>query len=323
MRSFEEYRKLIEEEIEQELYPANPAGLYEPISYFLALGGKRMRPALLLLAAEMYDASLESAMNAALSIEYFHNFTLVHDDIMDQAELRRGKSTVHKKWNENTGILSGDAVLVKAYQRLQSYSGTTLNDLLKVFNDCAIWVCEGQQYDMDFENRDDVFLDEYLEMIRLKTAVLLGGSLKMGGIVAGVSGEEQEKLFRIGESLGIAFQLQDDYLDIYGDQAKFGKSGGGDIEANKKTFFYLQAMELANEEQKSKLKSLYAQQEGGQDKIDAVTNLFTDLELGDLARNRMQMYFEQASTTLQKLDCSEGQKQPLLNLASQLLVREY
>ncbi len=235
------YQRIIGEEIESLNLPSSPHNLYHPISYFLSLGGKKMRPVLTLMGCELFQKDYSIAKNAALAVELFHNFSLVHDDIMDAAPLRRGQETVHQKWDNNVGILSGDAILILAYQKLATYEPNILAKLLPIFNQTAIEVCEGQQYDMDFESRDDVSISEYLQMIKFKTAVLLGCSLKMGAIIGKSSEADANELYNFGVNLGLAFQLQDDILDVYADQNKFGKQVGGDIIANKKTYLLLKA----------------------------------------------------------------------------------
>jgi len=234
-----------------------PASLYSPINYILTLGGKRLRPVLTLMTAEIFNSDHKVALDAALSIEVFHNFSLVHDDIMDDAPLRRGKETVHEKWDLNTGILSGDAMLIMAYQLFENYKPDIFLDLAKLFSKTALEVCEGQQYDVDFETRDNVKTSDYLKMITYKTAVLLGASMKMGAIIARASKEDQDKIYDFGKYLGIAFQLQDDYLDAFGDEIKFGKKIGGDILENKKTYLYLKAIEFLSEDKKNQLLGLY------------------------------------------------------------------
>ena len=235
-----------------------PSTLYNPVNYILDLGGKRLRPVLTLMAAEIFNCDYKKALDAALSIEVFHNFSLIHDDIMDEAPLRRGKETVHLKWDLNTGILSGDAMLIMAYQLFENYEPETFQKLAKLFSKTALEVCEGQQYDIDFEIRDDVKIDDYLKMIELKTAVLLGAALKMGAIVANASENDQNCIYEFGKNLGIAFQLQDDYLDAFGDPNTFGKQVGGDIIENKKTFLYLKAVEFSQKEIKLELQHLFS-----------------------------------------------------------------
>ena len=249
--------KKIEEEIIKIDFPSNPSNLYDPLRYFLAIGGKRMRPILTLMGAEAFGSTLEKALPSAMAVELFHNFSLIHDDIMDEAPIRRGQETVHTKWNSNIAILSGDVLLVKAYQMLAKQDASVMSDLLNVFNATAVEVCEGQQFDMDYESRNDVSIDEYIEMIRLKTSVLLGCALEMGAIIAEASKQNRELIYEFGQHIGIAFQIQDDILDLYADPDKFGKQVGGDVLSNKKTLLLLKAYELSNSTQKEELETLY------------------------------------------------------------------
>src|SRR6056297_745914 len=257
MHSIEQYRSHFISYLESKTSTKEPKNLYAPITYILELGGKRLRPVLVLMATEVFGTDYKKAMDAALAVEVFHNFSLVHDDIMDDAPLRRGKATVHEKWDINTGILSGDAMLINAYQLFENYEGETFRNLAQLFSKTALEVCEGQQYDVDFETRDDVTEAEYLKMIEYKTAVLVAAALKMGGIVANASLEDQKSIYEFGRNLGIAFQLQDDYLDAFGDPKTFGKQLGGDIIENKKTFLYLKALEVSDTNDEGKLKYLY------------------------------------------------------------------
>ena len=256
MRSILDYTEAFNDYLHSKIFLKDPVNLYEPILYILKLGGKRLRPVLTLMTAEIFDTSYEKALDAALAVEVFHNFSLVHDDIMDDAPLRRGQETVHEKWDINTGILSGDAMLINAYQLFENYDGNTFKDLAKLFSKTAIEVCEGQQYDVDFETRDDVTIPEYLKMIQFKTAVLLGASLEMGAIVANASQSCRDAIYNFGRDLGIAFQLQDDYLDAFGDPLTFGKQVGGDIIENKKTFLYLTALQKLDKSETLQLQHL-------------------------------------------------------------------
>ena len=258
MLAIEEYQQHFITYLKKYAISKEPKNLYQPVQYILNLGGKRLRPVLTLMTAEIFKASYNNALNAALSIEVFHNFSLVHDDIMDDAPLRRGKQTVHEKWDVNTGILSGDAMLIMAYQLFENYDAITFQALAKVFSKTALEVCEGQQYDVDFETRTDVTIAEYLKMIEYKTAVLVGAAMKMGAIVAGASVKDQNDIYEFGKNLGMAFQLQDDYLDAFGDPKTFGKQVGGDIIENKKTYLYLKALEFLNENDKMKLQQLFS-----------------------------------------------------------------
>ena len=252
-----------------------PKSLYSPINYILQLGGKRLRPVLTLMTAEIFNCPYENALNAALSVEVFHNFSLVHDDIMDAAPLRRGQETVHEKWDVNTGILSGDAMLIMAYQLFENYDSDTFQALAKLFSKTALQVCEGQQYDVDFETRDDVSVPEYLKMIEYKTAVLVGAAMEMGAIVAQASEADKHNMYQFGKNLGIAFQLQDDYLDAFGNPETFGKQVGGDIIENKKTYLYLKALEFSNDDDKQQLLHLYSLQPADQtNKIETIKEIF-------------------------------------------------
>ncbi len=257
MQNVQFYQDAFTSHLEGFTQDREPLSLYSPVNYILQLGGKRLRPVLTLMTAEIFNADYKIALDAALSIEVFHNFSLVHDDIMDDAPLRRGYQTVHEKWDVNTGILSGDAMLIMAYQLFENYEPVTFQALAKLFSKTALEVCEGQQYDVDFEMRDNVTIGEYLKMIEYKTAVLVGAAMKMGAIVANASLEDQHSIYEFGKNLGIAFQLQDDYLDVFGDPKTFGKQVGGDIIENKKTYLYLKALEFSNEVDKLELTQLF------------------------------------------------------------------
>jgi len=287
----------------------HPSELYEPIRYILNIGGKRIRPLLTLLAYSLYKDDTSKAVLPSLSVEVFHNFTLMHDDIMDNAPLRRGQTTVHEKWNPNLAILSGDVMLVKAYEMLASVEDQYLRSSLFLFNKVATEVCEGQQLDMNFEKRDNVSIEEYIEMIRLKTAVLLGFSLKLGGLLAGASEQDQERLRLIGESIGIGFQLKDDLLDVYGDQAKFGKQVGGDILANKKTFLLLTALANASKIQSDDIYSLLK----GADpqKVEKMTSLYDNLNVRNITEAKIFTYFRGGFDLLNQLEVSESKKYQL------------
>ncbi len=266
--------------------PASPLELYDPIRYTLANGGKRMRPLLVLLGCKIYNDDVSNALHPAIAIELFHNFTLLHDDIMDNAPLRRGMPSVHKKWNDNIAILSGDAMLIKAFQHLAETRAEILPRIISEFNKTALEVCEGQQLDMNFELRDDVSIDEYLDMIRMKTAVLLATSLKIGGLIGGANPQQTDLLYDFGVKAGIAFQLQDDILDVYGESQKVGKKKGGDIVANKKTFLLLKAQELTSDKQSVELNTLL-QITNDEEKVKAVTTLYNELGVRELAEQKM------------------------------------
>lgn len=321
--SIEELRVLFEEKIQLAEFENQPSGLYAPINYLLQIGGKRVRPVCTMAACELFGHSADEAINQAIAVEVFHNFTLMHDDIMDEAPLRRGESTVHHKWNINTAILSGDAMMVIAYQYLQKNSGRYLSDLTSCFNTTAIKVCEGQQYDMDFEKRESVSLDEYISMITRKTAVLLGESLRVGAIMAGASKEDNQLIYDFGKNFGIAFQLQDDILDLYADPDKFGKQVGGDILACKKSYLYAKAITVANAQQKQKLIDLYNSETlDPSTKIQAVQSIFDDLDIRNLARADMNRYFLSAGIALNSINVPDEKKQILKTFAESLMVRE-
>ena len=322
MQSIAEYRTAFIEYLENEIEVKEPATLYEPMLYILGQGGKRLRPVLVLMAAEVFDCSYEKALDAALAIEIFHNFSLVHDDIMDDAPIRRGKPTVHEKWDINTGILSGDAMLINAYQLFENYEGETFKELAKLFSKTAIEVCEGQQYDIDFETREDVAIEEYLKMIEYKTAVLVGAALKMGAIVAKTSKENKEAIYEYGRLLGIAFQLQDDYLDAFGDPETFGKQPGGDIIENKKTFLYIKALELSKPEVASQLEHLYTiNPSDSSAKVETVKAMFEESGAAGLIRKEIETYTKKAFSILEKMEINDTKKAPLLAFGKMLMDR--
>jgi geranylgeranyl diphosphate synthase type II len=321
MNNIVKYQKFIGKAIEELALPKQPKQLYEPISYFLGLGGKKIRPVLTLMGCELFNPDYLIAKEAALSVELFHNFSLIHDDIMDEAPLRRGHETVHQKWNSNVGILSGDALLIVAYQKIATYKSELIGELLPLFNQTALEVCEGQQFDMDFESRDNVSIEEYIQMIKFKTAVLLGCSLKMGAIIGGSNSNDAKELYNFGVNLGLAFQLQDDILDVYADQNKFGKQVGGDIIANKKTFLLLKAFEDANSEQKAVLNNL-ASETNNKTKVDGVKAIYSDLNIKSKSESKMNEYYTIALDNLAAISIPSEKKQPLLNLAHFLMGRE-
>ncbi|TYA52436.1 polyprenyl synthetase family protein [Formosa maritima] len=299
-----------------------PASLYNPINYILKLGGKRLRPVLTLMTAEIFNCDYKKALNAALSIEVFHNFSLIHDDIMDDAPLRRGQETVHEKWDLNTGILSGDAMLIMAYQLFENYNPETFQALAKLFSKTALEVCEGQQFDIDFETREDVTIAEYLKMIEYKTAVLIGAAMKMGAIVAQASIEDQNLIYDFGKNLGIAFQLQDDYLDAFGDPKTFGKQVGGDIIENKKTFLYLKAVEFSAEDKKTELLHLYSlNTKEHSEKIKTAKQIFISSGSAEATQKEIQNYTSKAFIVLEKLNISKENKVALRQFGEQLMNR--
>jgi geranylgeranyl diphosphate synthase type II len=299
-----------------------PKNLYQPIEYILSLGGKKIRPVLTLMAANIFSKDFNKALPAAYAIEMFHNFTLVHDDIMDDAPLRRGNETVHEKWDTNTGILSGDAMLILAYQYFENYPAITFQKLAKLFSKTAIEVCDGQQLDIDFETRNDVTIEEYIKMISLKTSVLIGAALKMGAIVSEANESDAQKLYDFGLNLGIAFQLQDDYLDTYGNPETFGKQVGGDIIENKKTYLYLKALELANKENKQKLLSYYSKKmEDNTDKINQTKHIFDTYEIPAHIKTQIEQYTQIAFDIIKSMDIQEKSKQELLLFGKSLMTR--
>ncbi|MBR4571826.1 MAG: polyprenyl synthetase family protein [Prevotella sp.] len=300
-----------------------PKGLYEPIQYVLSLGGKRVRPVLMMLAYEMWKDNSEDILPQAVALETYHNFTLLHDDVMDNADVRRGQPTVHKKWNENTAILSGDNMLVLAFQMMQSPS-EKMPEVLATFTKTAIEINHGQQYDVDFEKRDDVTEEEYIEMIRLKTSVLLACALKIGALLAGASDEDVENLYKFGEAMGLAFQLQDDYLDVYGDPKVFGKEIGGDIISNKKTYMLINAFLKAEGKDKESLikwiNTPVTDNKKGQ-KVAAVTALYTKLGIDEMAKAKMEQYYQEALEALDKVQVPEERKKALRNYAAKMMKR--
>ncbi|NJB36548.1 polyprenyl synthetase family protein [Croceivirga sp. JEA036] len=323
MHSLDAYRAAFLSYLEEHEITKEPKQLYEPVNYILQLGGKRMRPILALMGCELFGVDFKKALPAAMAVEVFHNFSLVHDDIMDDAPLRRGKTTVHEKWDVNTGILSGDAMLINAYQHLAQYDGDTLKKLLVLFNTTALEVCEGQQYDVDFEVRDDVTLQEYLQMIAYKTSVLVAAALQMGAIVAEATVEDQEAIYAFGKNLGIAFQLQDDYLDAFGDPETFGKQVGGDIIENKKTFLYITAMEKAKEADQTTLQHLFSIQPADPtSKITAVKQIFEHSGAVAAILEEVEKYTQLAFNQLKALNVPENRKDALLAFGKSLMTRK-
>ena len=321
LRQLDSYRDYISNQLVNTQFPSNPTNLYEPARYVLDLGGKRMRPILSMMACELFSGKYEKATDAALGVEIFHNFTLIHDDIMDEAPLRRGKETVHKKWNTNVGLLSGDILMIESYKRLANYNAALLPQLLKLYNDTAIEVCQGQQMDMDFEERSDVSIEDYVEMIRLKTAVLLGCSLQLGALVGEASDENAKAIYNFGCNLGIAFQLQDDILDVYADQSKFGKQVGGDIIANKKTYLMLTALSDSSPDQLVRLKTLFTENDS-EIKVNGVKKIYSELNIRAKAEEQMNAYYDTAMSNLEAINISDEKKFPLKAIAMYLLDRE-
>ncbi len=322
MHSIKQYQEFIVEYLAEQQLVREPKNLYEPISYILGLGGKKIRPTLTLMTAEIFGANYKEALPAALAIEVFHNFSLIHDDIMDDAPLRRGNETVHEKWDLNTGILSGDAMLILAYQYFEQYEPTVFRDLAKLFSKTAIQVCEGQQWDVDFENRDEVTIPEYLKMIEYKTAVLVAAAMKMGAIIAATSTENCELIYDFGLNLGLAFQLQDDYLDAFGDPATFGKQVGGDIIENKKTYLYLKAQEFSSEEQREELKHLFSiHPNDTTDKVESVKKVFEKTGAADATQQAITDFTMKAFETLEKMNISDDKKAILRLFGEKLMSR--
>lgn len=322
MQSISNYQEKISNHFELLALNKEPKNLYEPIQYILSLGGKRLRPVLTLMATEVFDVDCAKALSAATAVEVFHNFSLIHDDIMDDAPLRRGNETVHEKWNINTGILSGDAMLILAYQFFEDYEPQIFQELAKLFSKTALEVCEGQQYDVDFETRDDVTIPEYLKMIEYKTAVLVGAAMKMGAIVAETSEENKNLIYDFGLNLGIAFQLQDDYLDAFGNPETFGKQVGGDIIENKKTYLYLKAIEFAQPEEKEQLLHLFSiQPNDNTDKINSVKDIFNQTGASEAMQKAIQDYTFSAFETLEKMNISNDKKMILKAFGEKLMNR--
>lgn len=322
MQDLNTFKQFLEKSLPEGSLLQDPKTLYEPIRYILSLGGKRLRPVLTLMSCSYFGGDYKKALDAALAVELFHNFSLIHDDIMDEAPLRRGQDTVHEKWDVNTGILSGDAMLILAYRYFETYEPSMFRELAALFSKTAIEVCEGQQYDMDFESRDDVSIPEYLKMIEYKTAVLVGAALKMGAIVAGVSTLSQDNIYEFGRKLGIAFQLQDDYLDAFGDPESFGKQVGGDILANKKTFLYLKALEMGSDEVTTSLRDWFAIKDSKvEEKVARVKSLFRKAGSDVVIQNLIKDYTDKAFLHLEALEMGEKQKEKLREFGRFLMNR--
>ena len=316
------YTEIVEKRIKNISLDKYPESLYEPIKYFYGLGGKRIRPALTMMSCEAFGCDPTKSLDAALSVETFHNFTLIHDDIMDSADYRRNNETVHKKWNLNKGILSGDRMLVLAYQLLENYDSKTYHELTILLNKTAEQVCEGQQLDIDFESKLDTTYDQYIEMITLKTAVLLGCSLKMGAIIAESSIENQDEIYDFGINLGLAFQLQDDYLDVFGEESKIGKKVGGDILENKKTVLFHIALSKSNQKNKNKLISLYNAVDKNEEKILKVKSIFKESESHLVTKKIIKDYTIKAINNLEKLNIGDEKKQNLVEFSNKLMNRK-
>lgn len=308
MQTIDRYIELINAAISEIEYPQHPFGLYEPVKYQLDMGGKRVRPLLTVMACDMFGGDINEAISPALGLEIFHNFTLLHDDVMDKADIRRGRPTVHKAWSENIAILSGDAMQIIATQKVCDAPARVYKEVLDLYNKTALEICEGQQYDMEFETRDDVTAEEYINMIRLKTAVLIGCSLKVGAIIGGATSQQADAIYKFGENIGLAFQLQDDYLDVYGDAETFGKKIGGDILNNKKTYMLISALSLASGKTKEKLQALLSANPDDE-KIKQVTAIYGELGVDKIAREKISEYSQKALAYIEKIPNNEELKQ--------------
>ena len=320
MFSFKDLSAVFSQRFNHSPFPLTPASLYEPCNYFLTIGGKRIRPILCLMGNELFDDVHEDAYHLAAAVELFHNFTLIHDDIMDAAALRRGMETIHTKYNQSTAILSGDVMMIQSYEELNKINGSYLQKILRIFNKTAKEVCEGQQFDMDFENQDEVTLEAYIEMITLKTSVLLAASLEMGAIIGGASEGNCRHLYEFGKNLGIAFQIQDDYLDAFGDPKKFGKEVGGDIRQNKKTFLLLHTLDVAPEEQKRELYQLMQGQTA--EKVQKVLAIYKACGVDAWANTLKEQYLQKAMEHLEAIAVVSSRKKPLMELADFLIQRD-
>lgn len=324
MYTFQECQDIINKALLNLQFEKRPVNLYKPIEYILSIGGKRIRPALVLMAANIFSDKIENAINAALAIEVFHNFTLLHDDIMDNSSLRRGRDTVHKKWNANIAILSGDAMSIIAYDILIKTNTEIKNKILPIFTTTALEVCEGQQLDLDFESKNNVSVDEYIQMITLKTSVLLAASLKIGAIAGGAGETDADHLYQYGKNIGIAFQLQDDLLDVYGDPKLFGKNNGGDIVSNKKTYLLIKALELSNGEKYKKLTGILENSEIGRDeKIRSVVEIYDSLQLKELTVKMVNFYFNEAVKHIDKLAVNPEKLTEINSFSDSLMNRSF
>ena len=322
MNFLEKYQNLIGKAIENHRFDNEPSELYEPINYILDLRGKRLRPIMVLMACDMFGGNLEGAIKPALAVEFFHNFSLIHDDIMDRAPLRRGKATVHTKYGVNTAILSGDALLVQSYRMFEDLPSDLFKKCVSLFSQTAALLCEGQQYDMNFETQQDVDFHEYIRMITGKTAVLCACALELGAITAGAGAEDAENLHEFGKHLGIAFQLRDDYLDLFGNQKEVGKKTGGDIYENKKTILYIFAFQKADSNQKKELEYWFSQNTEGEEKLRCVTQIFNELGIGGECMKLIQKHHSLALEYLEKIPLGKEKKQDLIDLSEYLLVRK-
>ncbi|RQP10878.1 MAG: polyprenyl synthetase family protein [Chryseobacterium sp.] len=323
MEFIEHYQNLISAAVGENRFTEGPEELYEPVNYIISHGGKRLRPVMVLMACDLFDGDLRQAIRPALAIEYFHNFTLIHDDIMDNATLRRGQPTVHSVYGANTGILSGDVLLMKSYKFFEELQPELFKRCVSIFTETGILVCEGQQHDVNFETRNDVTYDEYIMMISHKTGVLIGAALKIGALIGGSSEKDAEALYQFGLHVGVAFQIMDDYLDVYGDMKALGKKQAGDIYENKKTALYLLAMEHADEEERKELDYWYSKKTDNIDKVYSVENIFRHVKVEEKALRLVQKHSELAHRYLDEINVSADKKKPFLQLAGQLLQRQF
>lgn len=323
MQTSKEILKKINDFIDQLPYERKPQSLYDPVKYVLSIGGKRVRPVLMLLAYNMYKEDPERILMPACALETYHNYTLLHDDLMDNADVRRGVPTVHRKWDANTAILSGDSMLVLAYHRMLQCDADKQPEVMSLFTETALEIGEGQQYDMEFENRNDVTEAEYIEMIRLKTSVLLACALKIGAILAGASSEDADNLYKFGEQIGLAFQLQDDLLDVYGDPKVFGKAVGGDITCNKKTYMLINAFQRANDVQRAELERwVTAKDFDRNEKVAAVTDIYNQIGIRQICEEKINYYFEESKKYLAKVNVPDERKQILRQYTAEMMKRE-
>lgn len=323
MQTSKEILKKINDFIDQLPYERKPQSLYDPVKYVLSIGGKRVRPVLMLLAYNMYKEDPERILMPACALETYHNYTLLHDDLMDNADVRRGVPTVHRKWDANTAILSGDSMLVLAYHRMLQCDADKQPEVMSLFTETALEIGEGQQYDMEFENRNDVTEAEYIEMIRLKTSVLLACALKIGAILAGASSEDADNLYKFGEQIGLAFQLQDDLLDVYGDPKVFGKAVGGDITCNKKTYMLINAFQRANETQRAELERwVTAKDFDRNEKVAAVTDIYNQIGIRQICEEKINYYFEESKKYLAKVNVADERKEILRQYTAEMMKRE-
>jgi geranylgeranyl diphosphate synthase type II len=324
MHTINELQNKVSKRLEEINFNKHPVELYEPISYILSIGGKRIRPTLTLMAANLFSDEIDLAIDPAIGLEVFHNFTLMHDDIMDNADIRRNQPTVHKKWDENVAILSGDAMMIKSYDFFYVLPDSLYKRTMRIFNQMALEVCEGQQYDMNFEKTLNVSVDDYIEMIRLKTSVLLSACLKIGGLIGGANDDQAEMLYEFGKYMGLAFQLKDDLLDTYGNIEKFGKMIGGDIVSNKKTYLLINALNTANSEQLERLK-MWVQRDrfDSTEKINEVTKIYNELEIKEKTLKQIEAYHKSANSILDKLEIQENRKSEIRLLTQKIMIRDF